>query len=426
MSPEMNPSELVDHIRSGPTELVLHEPLRFLRRTRSNPCDFSEFLQALQSSETIRTVKSYSHLDLCITEDEWIRLVKTLGGIKDIQNLQLYCKHGSSNFRPFQAVADAVNGAQSLRKLEVTVPKDSRPLHQSGVVALADALRQHPALERFICLNFSLQEAQQDTKLDPVLRALSACPHLQTVTIMTNWASSDALRNLMRHSPTAAQFYLGLVLNTDHWMVVANEISQGRNNIGVLTLYMLERTSPEATEAVKAIANAIRQNHNLKCLELRMESGFTDDAGVALAEALAGNKTLRAIKLGDIVRADHRVHNKDTLGAQAYKAFSAMLRVNTSLILKLPRLDTAGGDQRVIESRKQMGIEQRLNKVGRGTLLSSSSQTTRGAWVDALHKLNAANVDDTPAFQVSCLYSLLRLNPAVCILQLNDTSKSGL
>jgi hypothetical protein len=84
------------------------------------------------------------------------------------------------------------------------------------------------------------------------------------------------------------------------------------------------------------------QDSNLECLELRMESGFTDDAGVALAEALAVNKTLLAIKLADIVRADHRVHNKDALGAQAYKAFSAMLRANTSLILKLPWLDTAG------------------------------------------------------------------------------------
>jgi hypothetical protein len=48
----MNPRELVDHIRSGPTKLVLGKPLRFRRRTRSNPCDFNEFLQALRSSET--------------------------------------------------------------------------------------------------------------------------------------------------------------------------------------------------------------------------------------------------------------------------------------------------------------------------------------------------------------------------------------
>jgi hypothetical protein len=43
----MNPRELVDHIRSGPAWLVLilGIPLRFRRRTRSNPCDFNEFLE---------------------------------------------------------------------------------------------------------------------------------------------------------------------------------------------------------------------------------------------------------------------------------------------------------------------------------------------------------------------------------------------
>jgi hypothetical protein len=68
--PTMNPRELVDHIRSGPAKLVLDEALRFRRRTRSNPCDLNEFLQALQSSETIRTVKCGSHRIMGIAEDE--------------------------------------------------------------------------------------------------------------------------------------------------------------------------------------------------------------------------------------------------------------------------------------------------------------------------------------------------------------------
>jgi hypothetical protein len=68
----MNARDLVDHIRSGPAELVLlDQPLRFRRRTRSNPCDFNEFLQALQSRETIRTVTCGVHRELGITEDEW-------------------------------------------------------------------------------------------------------------------------------------------------------------------------------------------------------------------------------------------------------------------------------------------------------------------------------------------------------------------
>jgi hypothetical protein len=70
----MNARELVDHICSGPAKLVLQNPLRFRRRTRSNPCDFNEFLLALQSNETIRTVECGSHLGLGITEDEWFLL----------------------------------------------------------------------------------------------------------------------------------------------------------------------------------------------------------------------------------------------------------------------------------------------------------------------------------------------------------------
>ncbi len=52
----------------------------------------------------------------------------------------------------------------------------------------------------------------------------------------------------------------------------------------------------------------------------------------------------------------------DVLGAQSYEAFSAMLRVNTSLVVIMPPFETAGVDERLRESRKQMIIEMRLNK----------------------------------------------------------------
>jgi hypothetical protein len=58
-----------------------------------------------------------------------------------------------------------------------------------------------------------------------------------------------------------------------------------------------------------------------------MENGFTDEAGVALAEALTVNKTLRMIPLSEA-----------TLGIQACEAFNAVLRVNTSIVLNLPSI----------------------------------------------------------------------------------------
>jgi hypothetical protein len=59
-----------------------------------------------------------------------------------------------------------------------------------------------------------------------------------------------------------------------------------------------------------------------------------------------------------------------------------------------------------------MMIELRLNQVGRGKLLSSSL-TTREEYVDALHDLITYNAKDSPTFQVTCVYSLLRLKPSI-------------
>jgi hypothetical protein len=408
----MNPRELVDHVRGGPVELELFWPLRFRRRTRSNPCDFNEFLQALQSSETIRTVRCKSQTDLGISEHEWVLLVKTLGRIQEIQHLRLDCTLDSRDFNPFQAVADTVNNAHSLCKLIVDHKDISVRGDPSGMTALANALREHTNLQHFGWIDLNSQtEAAQITTIDPVLWALPACPHLQTVTMMTKYARADAMKNLLQLQSATD---LRLVLTTEKWLAVADEIRRGRCNVRRLTLVMLQGARSDATEAVKAVAGAMRLDQNLEHLTLQMENGFTDEAGVALAEALMVNKTLRHIHLSAAPVLDPRnVENQATLGAQAYEAFSAMLCVNTSLVLEPPPYD--GADERLLEARYQMGIELRLNQVGRGKLLSSSL-TTREEYVDALHELNTYNAKYSPAFQVSCLYSLLRLKPSVACM----------
>jgi hypothetical protein len=142
----MNPRELVDHIRSGPAELVLQKPLRFRDQTRFNPCNFNELLLALQSSETIRTAACGSRPLLGISEDEWVLLVETLGSIKSIKNLKLHCTQGSRDFHPCQALAEAVNNAQSLCKLEVIINLATVSTDPSGLAALANALREHTPL----------------------------------------------------------------------------------------------------------------------------------------------------------------------------------------------------------------------------------------------------------------------------------------
>jgi hypothetical protein len=53
----------------------------------------------------------------------------------------------------------------------------------------------------------------------------------------------------------------------------------------------------EATKAVNAVARMIRWDRHLEPHELHIEDGFTDEAGVALAEALPINKTIRRLRL---------------------------------------------------------------------------------------------------------------------------------
>jgi hypothetical protein len=199
---------------------------------------------------------------------------------------------------------------------------------------------------------------------------------------------------------------------------VADGIRQGRCNVKSLQLSiqlsMLQTLTPEATEAVKAIASAIRLDRNLEYLTFEMQNDFNDEAGVELAEALIVNRTLRMLNFP--TPPSRQDQNTDALSVSTYDAFSAMLRVSSSLALKLPPFVNAVGDQRLVDSRNQMRIEHPLNGVGRGSLLSSS-QTTRKAWVDALDELNSYdNVDESPDYNISCLYSLLRLNPATCML----------
>jgi hypothetical protein len=176
--PNMNPRELVDHIRSGPAVLVLEEPLRFRRRTRSNPCDFNEFLEALRSSETIRTVRCRSQHILGIREDEWVLLVKALGRIRDIQNLRFDLAPGSRDFHPFQAVADAINSAHSLQTLTASPDDESFLRDSSGLTALANAIRKQTGLQFTLIDRRPPLEAVQSAALDPVLQALSACLRL--------------------------------------------------------------------------------------------------------------------------------------------------------------------------------------------------------------------------------------------------------
>jgi hypothetical protein len=53
-----------------------------------------------------------------------------------------------------------------------------------------------------------------------------------------------------------------------------------------LTMSLYRGTVSEVTKAVQVVASAIQMDRNLTHLDLQVNKGFTDEAGVALAEAL--------------------------------------------------------------------------------------------------------------------------------------------
>mgnify|MGYP000568132470 CR=1 FL=1 len=183
----MDSRELVGHIRSGPAELDVWSPLRFRRRTRLNgsfnPCDFDVLLQALQWSETIQDIRCGRQQTLGITEEEWAFRVEVTGRIRGIKNLTFSCSAGSREFCPFQTVADALNNARSLRKLEINLRErgGNFPEDSSGLTAFTNALREHTVLREFTWVDYFpwLQAAPVDLSPDLILRSLPACPQLR-------------------------------------------------------------------------------------------------------------------------------------------------------------------------------------------------------------------------------------------------------
>jgi hypothetical protein len=77
-------------------------------------------------------------------------------------------------------------------------------------------------------------------------------------------------------------------------------IQRGRCNVQRLILTLHGGATSDPSEASKALASALQLDPNLQDLmHLPMDTGFTDELGVALVEALTVNITLRMITLSE-------------------------------------------------------------------------------------------------------------------------------
>jgi hypothetical protein len=419
----MKPYELFDLIRlTNPNELELKHTLRFRRRSRSNPCSFDDLIQALRSNESIRTVRCQGNVSLGITQEEWFLFVQTLGTIPALRQLS-FLGQDVPNVPPVQAVADAVGSARLLRAFQIgegVILFGSKTGFEAlchNIGSCCSDLEQVEWQGKFRSTWEIREHRDTNNCLDPLFRALALCPRLRSVQIWTdavNYVTPGAVRELLVRAP-AVLTYLDLKA-TDCWEVVAEIIGQESCMIQTLKLSTLRCPGGGSAGAV-SLARAVGLNRHIQSLTLRVGTGFTDVLGVALAQALQVNTTLRELILVD--QWDYGFRTTDHMNIAAYQALRNMLRVNTSVVLKVPALDCRWSPDLADIVRPyydRMLIEMRLNAAGRGGLMLVGSQASRAAWVNTLHELNAQEKNDDDDLQVDCLFTLLKLNPSICQL----------
>jgi hypothetical protein len=411
----MKPYELFDLIRLNNTnELELKHTLRFRRRSRSNPCSFDDLIQALQSNESIRTVRCQGNVSLGITQEEWFLFVRTLGTIPALRQLS-FLGQDVPNVPPVQAVADAVGSARLLQKFQIgegVILFGSKTGFEAlchNIGTCCSDLEQVEWQGKFRSTWEIRENRDTNNCLDPLFLALALCPRLRSVQILTdavNYVTPQAVRELLVRAPALQH----LDLRTTEWEAVAEIIGQESCHIQTLKLSTLRCPGIGAL----SLARAVGQNRHLQSLTLRLGTGFTDDLGVALAQALQVNTSLKELILVD--QWDYGFRTTDHMNIAAYQALRNMLRVNTSVVLKIPNFDTRwspGLADSLVRSYYRMLIEMRLNAAGRGGLMLGS-QASKAAWVRTLHELIVQDNDDDS--QVDCLFTLLKLNPSICQL----------
>jgi hypothetical protein len=219
--------------------------------------------------------------------------------------------------------------------------------------------------------------------LDPLFRALAVCPRLRSVQIWTdtvNYVTPQAVRELLVRAPVLQC----LDLKTTEWEAVAEQIGQDSCHIETLKLSTLRCPGSGAG----SLARVVGQNRHLLSLTLRVGTGFTDALGIALAQALQVNTSLKELVL--VGEWDYGFRTTDHMNIPAYQALRKMLRVNTSVVLKVPALDSRWNPDLVDIVRPyhdRMLIEMRLNAAGRGKLMLGS-QASKVKWVNTLHELS--------------------------------------
>lgn len=400
----MKAVDLVKKVQDNPQTLVLHDIVRFRRRTRENPVDFYDFVQALTASRSIQHVIMHGNLSFGFPESEWMETLQAIGRMQCLQKLSFM---GDVPIAlPLSIMTAVLHNARTLRSLSFF---DGVILvgEASAVPVFADALEKSQlesfTLDGMLRLRDVLQV--NDSRLEPIALGLSRCPTIKFARIVHHINSHLTYTAVRTLTSSRSLRELQLDHGAYDWSKIAAALKG--NGCTVTKLSLMARTTTE--EGCRAISEALKVNVTLKRLSLSSRFGFTSPMCVALADGLRVNRTLECLEICTSSRFTLVRGDQSGFDATTYKAFSDILQQNhgVQVVIKDDRHDRLG--EAVSEARTEFMIQSHLNELGRGALLKDTARLR--PWIDAI--VQAGSRFDT-SLELDLVFTLFRSNPLLC------------
>ena len=393
----------MEQVRSGPSELNLHNFVRFRRRTRRTHCSFDDFVQVLQQSQTIETVNVRVTFALGLSVSQWLQLLHAFGSMSCLRNLHFNSVRGLEAGQPgddysipMSVLADLLQNSATLEDLDIGWRVKG---YSDDLTVLANAFRHSQLCG--IVWGGSLFIDGSLSLIDPVLRSIGECHVLKYAILYEcdNTFSSEGVNSLITRSTSLETLFM----HGRRWDVLADSLGAA----GCLLRGLVLKSEQVDEAGLSRIAAAIEGNSSLVHLSLTARDVFTAANCAALALSFTANRALVDLSITDrreLVDSDDSFQNMILASKKTCQSFSRVLKVNFRLRLHL----TVPSAYRDTDEFKEMELQMALNTIGRGRLLADNC--TRTDWVDAL--LSAKGLD--PPLVLDCLYSLLRMNPLIC------------
>jgi hypothetical protein len=325
--------------------------------------EIDPFLELLAKSE-IKKIVVWTDFLSGLPEDKILDFFRVVGALQNLEELVI---KSSSRFHIEIIPAHGLLLVRKASQLKKLVFEDMQVtgLHKSFIVALGNAVENHPSLEEVVMSNFFSNDwaNTEPNTLDPLVSSLATIPNLETLTFTgcggyaldsqkVELISIKALSGLLQHSRLRDLQLSFLELDDVHFETIASHLALN-----------------------KSITSLALDYHNLA------GPGFNK-----LMTAMGKNKTIKNLSLRSLWN----------IGIPGFQQAMAMLRLNYSIeSLSV----TASPSQQA-----EIQLYSRMNGAGRSLL--RDPETSMSQWVDVL----ARNSED-----LDVVRHLLQEIPALCI-----------